>query len=211
MLEWYRAFSGVDAVMADTEVIVVRVAEALNRRAEIRIGDQVCAMVPPFARLTVREAFYEFAAIDDAVDLASTDEDRFFQLFVDTVEPGLARSPHPVFLTEFPLAQGALARPTAHDPTVVERFELFVGGVELCNGYGELTDPDEQRRRFEAEQARRAARGAPVYPVDERFIAALAEGLPPTGGNALGMDRLVALVLGVDRIADVMAFPTEWL
>jgi lysyl-tRNA synthetase class 2 len=211
MLEWYRAFSDVSAVMADTENLVIRVAQAVNRRAEVRLGDDLYTLATPFARLTVREAFHEFAAVSDVADLAETDEDRYFQLFVDTVEPGLARSPHPLFLTEFPLSQGALARPTPHDPSVVERFELFIGGVELCNGYGELTDPVEQRRRFELVRARRRSAGAPVYPVDARFMAALEEGLPPTGGNALGFDRLLSLVLGVESVADVMPFPSSRL
>jgi lysyl-tRNA synthetase class 2 len=94
---------------------------------------------------------------------------------------------------------------------VCERFEVYLGGIELSNGFGELTDPIEQRRRFESEVERRKRTGAPDHPIDERFLAALAEGMPPSGGNALGFDRLVALVLGVNGIAGVMAFPRERL
>ena len=90
-------------------------------------------------------------------------------------------------------------------------FEVYVGGIKLSNGFGELTDPVEQRRRFESERSRRHRSGAPDHPIDERFLDALVEGMPPSGGNALGFDRLVALALGARRIADVMAFPKERL
>jgi lysyl-tRNA synthetase class 2 len=89
---------------------------------------------------------------------------------------------------------------------VAERFELYVAGVELCNGFGELTDPLEQRARLERDQAERARRGKPVYPIDERFLEALANGMPASGGNAIGFDRLVALACGTRSIADVIAF-----
>jgi len=92
-----------------------------------------------------------------------------------------------------------------------DRFEAFVSGVELCNGFGELTDPAEQRRRFELDQAARRAAGLPVYPIDERFIAALERGMPDSGGNALGFDRLLMLLTGAESIQAVMPFPAERL
>jgi lysyl-tRNA synthetase class 2 len=88
---------------------------------------------------------------------------------------------------------------------------VYLGGIELSNGFGELTDPVEQRRRFDSERNRRRLAGAQDHPIDERFLDALAEGMPPSGGNALGFDRLVALALGVGRIADVIAFPGDRL
>jgi lysyl-tRNA synthetase class 2 len=112
-----------------------------------------------------------------------------------------------VFLVDFPATQAGLARLSASDPTVAERFELFICGLEVSNGFGELTDAAEQRRRFVAEQERRRRAGAPIHPVDERFLRALEVGMPPSAGNALGVDRLVALALGVENIADVQAFP----
>ncbi len=105
----------------------------------------------------------------------------------------------------------SLARLIPGKPDRADRFEAFVNGMELCNGFGELVDPIEQRARLERDQATRAARGLPVYPIDERFIAALHEGIPPSGGNALGIDRLVMLLLGVDRIEDAVAFGSERL
>lgn len=210
MVEWYRAFSGMDAVMADTEALVMTVAQSVTGKASVRTTDgRRIPLRPPFVRLTVRDAFRRYARVRDAVELAHDDEDRYFQIFVDQVEPAIARLRHPVFLVEFPASQGALARPRREDPTVVERFELYVGGIELCNGFGELTDPIEQRRRFAAEQERRRRAGAPVHPMDERFLAALEEGLPPSGGNALGLDRLIAVCVGAGGIAETMAFPAK--
>src|SRR6185503_13663955 len=113
----------------------------------------------------------------------------------------------PVFLVDYPIEHASLARAKPNDPRVCERFELYLGGLELCNGFGELTDPEEQRHRFLRDQRVRAAAGKPVYPIDERFLAALAEGMPPSAGNALGMDRIVALCLGEPEIARVMPFP----
>lgn len=209
MVEWYRAFSGMNAVIADTEALVSAVARSINGKALVCAADgRRIALKPPFSRLTVREAFRRYAGVRDAVELATTDEDRYFQTFVDQVEPAIASLRAPVFLTEFPASQGALARRCLEDPSVVERFELYIGGIELCNGFGELTDPVEQRRRFAAEQDRRRRTGAPMHPIDERFLSALDEGLPPSGGNALGLDRLIALCVGAAGIAETMAFPT---
>ena len=211
MLEWYRAFSGMDAMVRDTEALVASVVRALSGRSSVRVGARRIEVRPPFPRVTMREAFRKHAGVSDAVELAAEDEARYFQTFVDRVEPALAKARRPVVLTEFPATQAALARPCPHDASVAERFEIYAGGVELCNGFGELTDPAEQRRRFVLEQERRQRTGAPVYPLDERFLSALEEGMPPSGGNALGLDRLIALALGVPRIADVMAFPRDRL
>ena len=213
LVEWYRAFAPWTEVLADTERLLARAASATagstsvtavvdNERRELRLA-------PPFERLTVREAFQRYAAVRDAVALARDDETRFYELLVQDVEPALAREDHPIFLTHYPVSQAPLARPCPDDPTVAERFELYVAGIELCNGFGELTDGAEQRRRFEMERARRARTGEPVYPLDERFLAALTEGMPPSAGNALGLDRLAALLCGHDEVALVQAFPAQ--
>jgi elongation factor P--(R)-beta-lysine ligase len=207
MLEWYRAFATVEDTLADTEALVCRLASALEPFTSLSVPPLDLAR--PFDRWTVREAFRTLAGVADAVDLAATDEDRYFQIYVDQVEPGLRRHPRPVFLVDYPASQGALARRVADDPTVVERYELFVRGVELCNGYGELTDAAEQRERFEAEHRRRRRAGEPSQPGDERFLTALEEGLPPSSGNALGVDRLIAVLVGLECIAPVIAFPGE--
>jgi len=200
MVEWYRAFAGVGEVMRDTEELVAELSGALGRRQRF---------VPPFARLSLREAFERFASVreDDFFAMAAHDQDSFFRILVEKVEPALAFL-GPTFLVDYPVSHASLARAKPEDPRVCERFELYVRGIELCNGFGELTDPAEQRRRFALDQAARASLGKPVYPVDERFVASLEEGMPPSAGNALGLDRLVALCLGETEIARVMPFPS---
>ncbi len=209
MLEWYRAFEGLEAVLADTEQLVRKVAESVSGSARL-FGPTgaIFELDLPFPRITVRDAFREHAGIADAVDLSLTDEARYFELLVTHVEPGLAREPRPIFLWQYPANQAALARLSPSDASVAERFELYVAGVELCNGFDELTDAREQRARFEQDSARRAAEGRTTYPLDERFLAALEAGMPRAGGNALGFDRLVMLAIGAREIGDVIAFPT---
>jgi lysyl-tRNA synthetase class 2 len=163
--------------------------------------------------MTVCEAYKTFAQIapDETLRLAEHDEDRFFFLLVDVIEPALAKVDHAVFLTEYPATQASLARKKPGDPRVAERFELYVAGVEVCNGFGELTDAVEQRARFVHDQEERARRGKPVYPLDERFLEALTRGMPDSGGNAIGLDRLVALATGSTSIRDVLAFADDEL
>jgi len=209
LLEWYRAYSGVDDMLNDTEELVCRVAEAVTGKLELCVDGRRLPLTRPFLRHRVDAAFVEFAGVDDVTALIASDEARYFELLVSAVEPGLARLERPVFLTHYPSAHAALARRDPNDPRFAERFELYAGGVELCNGFGELTDGAEQRTRFEQERTRRAAADEPVYPVDERFLAALEEGMPHASGNALGFDRLVALAAGVDDIALTMAFPDQ--
>jgi elongation factor P--(R)-beta-lysine ligase len=212
MLEWYRAFAGLEAMLSDTEHLLCAVAESVSgsRRLYGATG-QVYELARPFQRITVREAFQEHAGIADAADLAHSDEQRYFELLVNRVEPGLGRESRPLFLWKYPANQAALARLSAEDVELAERFELYVGGVELCNGFDELTDAIEQRSRFEKDIVRRIALGRPTYPIDERFLAALHAGMPRAGGNALGFDRLLMLATGARQVADVMAFPSSVL
>ena len=192
MLEWYRAFTGLEEVLRDTEALVRSVVRSLAGEDDVFVlGGRKVNVGEPFERLTVREAFARYAGVKDAARLAARDEDRYFELLVSRVEPALAAHARPVFLTHYPISQAALSRPHADDPTVAERAELYFGGVELCNAYGELTDPIEQRRRMVSEAKRRKALKRPIYPLDEPFLASLVEGMPPSAGNALGFDRLV--------------------
>lgn len=213
MLEWYRAFEDVDAIMADTEDLVRHVAQALTGGAEITVGGARINLNESFERLPVGEAFERYARVpaSDAIAMAASDEERFFRTLVEEIEPRLATETHPIFLVDYPAPLASLARLKPDDPRVSERFELYIGGVELCNGFGELTDPHEQRSRFERDVRARKESGMPAYPIDERFLAALEEGMPPAAGNALGVDRLLALCLGREDIASVQAFPREWL
>lgn len=208
ILEFYRPHAGVDAVMRDTEQLVARLTGG-----SVTIDGRVIDLRPPFARIGVLDAFERFAGVakGEALRLADHDEDAFFEKLAFVVEPRLAELPHAVFLDDYPASQASLARKKPGDPRLAERFELYVAGVELCNGFGELVDPVEQRLRLERDQAERARRGKPVYPIDERFLDALARGVPPSAGNAIGFDRLVALTAGSRRIADVLAFPDDEL
>ncbi len=211
LLEWYRAFAGAGDVMRDTEELVAATARALlggtmlpSRGVE---GARV-DVAPPWDRLTVEEAFARHAgvALDDVVH----DEARFFELMALRVQPALGHE-RPVFLTRWPASMASLARLCTDDPRYSERFEAFVDGMELCNGFGELVDAAEQRARLARDQDARRALGLPVYPVDERFLGALEDGMPPSGGNALGVDRLVMLLAGAASIEDVVWIPRRRL
>jgi lysyl-tRNA synthetase class 2 len=129
----------------------------------------------------------------------------FSRVLVERIEPNLGIG-RPTILYEYPVAEAALARRTAHDPRVAERFELYACGVELANGFGELTDAAEQRRRFEAEMAEKERLHGERYPLDEDFLSALAA-MPPASGVALGFDRLVMLLTGAQRIEQVLWTP----
>jgi lysyl-tRNA synthetase class 2 len=200
IVEFYRANAGAEAVMRDTEQLVARITGG-----SVEIDGRTIDVRPPFARITVSDAFEQYANAD-ALDLAERDEDAYFKTLVDVVEPALAKLDVAVFLTEYPASQASLARKKPGHPRVAERFELYVAGVELCNGFGELTDATEQRARLEQDQAERRRLGKAVYPIDEKFLAALTRGIPESGGNAIGFDRLVALACGTTKIEDVMAF-----
>lgn len=212
MVEWYRAGATMDELMDETEDLM-RSITARFSPAETPILSQPCDLGAPFVRMTVADAFERFAATpqDRMLELATDDEEQFFRLLVERVEPAIAAVGVPVFLTGYPATQASLARLDPRDPRYAERFELYVADLELCNGFGELVDPAEQRRRLERDQRARADAGLPIYPIDEAFLGALGEGLPPCAGNALGLDRLVALCLGARSVPDVMAFPREAL
>jgi elongation factor P--(R)-beta-lysine ligase len=210
MLEWYRAFAGWQQLLDDTERLLERLAEQVLGGSELRLpnGHRI-DLRPPFLRVSVREAFQRFAGVADAAELAARDEDAFFQLLVDKVEPGLASSSQPVFLYDYPSSQAALARRSPEDPSVAERFELYVGGIELCNGFGELNDAAEQRRRSELDRERCRVLGRHVPPLPEQFLRALEHGMPRASGNALGVDRLVMLLAGESSIDAVRPFPSD--
>jgi len=208
MLEWYRANAGMDDVVRDTEELIAAVTGGA-----VTLGERTIATTAPFERMTVCDAFEKLAGMSRKETLAAAayDEDRYFRTLVDRVEPSLAALDHAIVLTDYPATQASLARKKPGDPEVAERFEVYVAGVELCNGFGELTDAAEQRARLENDQAERLKRGLPVYPIDKKFLAALERGIPESGGNALGVDRLVALACGTTDIAEVMAFTDDEL
>lgn len=211
ILEFYRAGASAEDIQRDTEQLVARVTGGFVHLRAPGGGRRTIDVRPPLLRLPICDAFARWAGVTEAeaLRLADEDEDTFFRLLVDRVEPALAALDRGVFVTDYPASQASLARKKPSDPRFAERFELYVAGVELCNGFGELTDPVEQRARFHADQAARAKRGKPVYPIDLRFLEALEAGMPACAGNAIGFDRLVALACGTTVIGDVMAFTAE--
>jgi len=202
LLEWYRANADYTDILRDTEALFVRVFSALFGHPRFSYRGRVIDLARPWHCLTVREAFLQWAHWDP---VAEWDEDRFNTDMVERVEPSLPQD-KPCVLTDYPAPAAALARLKPHHPCVAERWEVYVGGLELANAYSELCDPTAQRARFlEAAQARRCL-GKEVYPLDEPFLAALERGMPPCGGIALGIDRLVMLACDAADIADVRPF-----
>jgi len=223
MLEWYRADEPYDVLIEDCAALLVTAAEAAGTKGFNFRERTVDPFAPP-ERLTVAEAFQRHVRIDllatlddrDALAAAAKQQgirvadddtwaDVFSRVLVERIEPnlGIGRA---TILDEYPVSEAALARPTAHDPRVAERFELYVCGVEIANAFGELTDPAEQRRRFEAEMAEKERVHGERYPLDEDFLAALAH-MPPASGIALGFDRLAMLATGAQRIEQVLWTP----
>jgi len=226
MLEWYRADHPYDVVMADSCAIARAAAEAAGTNRFAFRGREA----DPFAeaeRLTVADAFQRHAGIDllhtieggngdrDAlaeaarasVRLADDDtwSDIFSKILVEHVEPKLGQG-RMTLLHEYPAPESALARVSATDARVAERFELYACGVELANGFGELTDAAEQRLRFEMAMDEKQRRYGERYPIDEDFLAALAA-MPAASGAALGFDRLVMLAAGATKIDQVVWMP----
>ncbi|HET6466752.1 MAG TPA: EF-P lysine aminoacylase EpmA [Geminicoccaceae bacterium] len=228
LLEWYRADEPYETLMADCAALLAVAAEAAGARGLAWRGRTADPFAPP-DRLTVADAFAGFAGIDLMATTGGTDEpdrdalaaaaraagirvaaddgwaDLFSRVLVERIEPrlGLGRA---TILDAYPIREAALARPKAGDPRVAERFELYACGVELANAFGELTDPAEQRRRFELEMAEKQRVYGERYPLDEDFLAALGA-MPPASGCALGFDRLVMLVTGAARVEQVLWAP----
>lgn len=206
MLEWYRTGTDYLALMDDCETLISRIAGALGLGDTLsRQGERICVS-SPWERITVREAFFRYAGLSVEEALRN---DRFDEVMVCAIEPRLGRE-RPVFLYEYPAPLGALARLKTSDQEVAERFELYIGGLELANAFSELTDPVEQRRRFEEASRDRRQQNQPAYPLPERFLASLSR-MPPSAGIALGVDRLAMILADQATIDDVVAFTPESL
>jgi lysyl-tRNA synthetase class 2 len=212
MLEWYRADADYMDILADTQALlsclgVSPIISSFGKKKDEIIG--LTPLVTPLGGdweiLTVSEAFLEFAGWNP---VGNYDEDRFDIDLVEKVEPAIGKMGGAVVLKDYPVEAAALSRRKPGNPLLAERWELYVNGVELANAYSELTDPAEQRRRFEACAAQRKAMGKEVYPVDGQFIQAL-EKMPPAGGVALGVDRLLMLLAGEDSLDAVLPFRTR--
>lgn len=207
MLEWYRSRCDYHDLMKDCEALLRQISESIGSHGMVEYDNQTILLSKGFSTITVHEAFEKFCniSVKEAVSSGAFDE-----LMVSVIEPALRQQPRPVFLTDYPIEMAALARPKSEYPEVAERFELYAGGMELANGFSELNDVDEQRRRFEDANRVRAASGRNPLPIPEPFLREL-EFMPPSAGIALGIDRLVMLFTGATRIDDVVAFTPEQL
>ena len=202
MLEWYRSAADYRDLMTDCEGLLL----ALTPGGVLLQNGQTIDLSPPWPRLTLHAAFQQFAPISLEQALA---EDQFEEILVRDIEPRLGQET-PVFLCDYPASQASLSRLHPNNPTLAERFELYIGGVELANGFSELTDANEQRLRFQREQEIIAALGRQLGPMPEPFLTDLAT-MPAAAGIALGVDRLVMLFTGARSIDQVIAFPPEGL
>jgi len=204
MLEWYCA--GIDYIklMSECEDLILTVARDLGRGRTIACGGGTVCLDKPWARCSVKEAFEKHASLslEESLAKGSFDETMAFE-----IEPLLEKG-RPTFLYDYPLSLGALARRKAGNPAFAERFELYIGGLELVNAFSELTDEKEQRSRFLREEEARRSRGKRPYPVPEPFLRALPS-MPESAGAALGVDRLVMLFTGAAGIREVVAFAPE--
>ncbi len=229
MLEMYRAGTDYQGIMQDLEELLAHCARALHPSGEARIERRGAAidLTPPFERVTVAEAFSARGGIDlsecqgeprrlreaaracgyEVGPEGETFDDVFFRIFLAAIEPGLG-FPRPTYLVDWPAPMAALSKLKRDDPSVAERFELYVAGLELANGFTELNDPVEQRRRLVLEQEERRRLGRLVHPVDERFLEAVGR-MPDCAGVALGLDRLLMLLAGAESISDVLLFPAS--
>ena len=216
LLEWYRTGFDHQRLMTETGVLVMQLLAAYM------------PLDPP-ERLTYREAFQRHAGIDPHTatagdfaaiagthrinvppDLLAHNDLAIWRdlLLTHVVEPKLGQG-RPTFIHEYPASQASLARILPGDPPLAARFELYLNGIELANGFHELADPDEQRTRFERQLHARAVNGLVAVPLDERLLAALEHGLPDCAGVALGFDRLAMIATGARSITDVIAFPVD--
>ncbi len=219
MLEWYCPGLSFAGLMDETEALL-----RTTLPPTVSVGG-ITTDLSRFERITVADAFARYVGADllatagDAAALARGAgatlrdgedwEDLFFRLLLERIELQLGRA-HPTFLTHWPIAQAALARPDPDDPRVALRFELFVAGMELANAFDELTDATEQQARFEHDRARRHALTGTAWPLDQGLLDAMRHGLPACAGAALGFDRMAMLACGAARIEDVIWLPPDY-
>jgi lysyl-tRNA synthetase class 2 len=219
MLEWYEAYADYRKTAHDLELLVAEVAERVLGTAKVQRGDVTIDLSPPWQRLTLREAILERAGVDiaehptrEALAAAmGTDPDPtegwgklVDGLLAKSVEPELIQ---PTFVLDYPVELSPFAKAHRSEQGLVERWEAFIGGIEIANSFSELNDPDEQRRRFEQQAAELQRGDEEAQPYDEDFVESLEQGMPPTGGVGVGIDRLVMILSGARSLREVVLFP----
>jgi len=206
LLEWYRAGSDYKAFMQECEALIQNLARIMGQGPKVVFGGREIDLSSPWERISVEDAFRSYSEIPMKEAL---DRDLFDEIMVEKIEPKMGMK-KPTFIYDYPAQRAALAHLKPEDRTRAERFELYLGGLELANAFSELIDPEEQRRRFDLENSVRRSLGTPPYPMPEKFLAEM-EGMKPSAGIALGVDRLVMLFLDAETISDVVAFTPEEL
>ncbi len=226
-LEWYEAYADYRSAMNETEKLIETIAfEALGKTNITYQGNNI-DLSAPWERLTVKEAFHRYAGFDlwTCLDYPSlfctaknlgiflskndTWEDLVFKILIDRIEPHLGRF-RPTLLHDYPRPMALLSKKNAKDPSIAERFEVYIGGLEIANGFTELNDPEEQRKRWKTELNFRHNRNSDDQPpLDRDFLLALEVGMPPATGVAVGVDRLIMLLTGFDNIEQVRCFPLK--
>jgi len=219
MLEWYEACADYASTAHRVETMVAEVMERVLGTTKVRRGDVEIDFAPPWKRVTLREAIREQSGIDiaehptrEALGAAIGTEPAAEEgwgklvdgLLSKHVEPQLVQ---PTFVLDYPVELSPFAKSHRSEEGLVERFEAFAGGMEIANGFSELNDPDEQRRRFEQQAAELARGDEEAQPYDEDFVGALEQGMPPTGGVGIGIDRLVMLLTGAKSVREVVLYP----
>ena len=206
LLEWYRADDDYNSLMEECEELIRSVARAIGSGQKIIFRGREIDLSKPWERISVKEAFgrYSQTSVTEALD-----QNVFDEIMVQEIEPRLGVE-KPTFIYDYPAERGALARLKQDDPSVAERFELYIGGLELANGFSELVDSEEQRRRFQLENRNRQFIGKRIYSMPDKFLDEL-DSMPPSAGIALGVDRLVMVFLNAETIDEVVAFTPEEL
>jgi len=222
MLEWYRAKSDYRQIMKDTENLVYFLNKKINKSKHLNYQGNKIDLTTPWLRIKVKEAFSEYAGVnlDKAKTLKSfktqiKNEDyladdwnsMFYSIFLNEIEPKLPKN-KPVIIYNYPLPQASLSKRKGNT-FYAERFEVYIGGLELANAFTELTDSKEQLKRLKEEQSLRKKIRADFIPIDKDFLLALKSGLPPSGGIALGLERLQMLLLNIKDINDLLVFPAK--
>lgn len=206
LLEWYTVDDDYKGMMNQTEALIKHIAQSISREDTITYQGERISLQSAWMKLTVSEAFKKYASMSLSTAVV---RGKFDEIMALEIEPKLPRN-IPVFLHDYPSKMAALARLKPENHSIAERFELYMGGLELCNAFAELTDPMEQTDRFVTEALQREQSGKVVYPIPERFLSALKD-MPASTGNALGIDRLVMLFADAASIDDVVTFSPEEL
>lgn len=226
LLEWYRAYASYEEIMQDAEQFVYELAVFRYGNQWLSYKGHKIDTTPPWPRLKVKDAFLQYAGIAASdfedekkfrscvqkkgynVEYNTSFDDLFFMVFLNEIEPKLGLE-KPVFLYEYPVSMAALSKKCFEDARYAERVEVYIAGIELANGFTELNDPVEQEQRLQEECLQRQKLQKDYYPVDQSFIRALQFGMPPSGGIALGVDRLMMILMETEDIHDVILFPFE--